>query len=334
MVLNNILTDIKNGQYLPLYFLHGDEPFYIDKISSAIEKSVLEDSQKDFNQTILYGPDTSIDDIISIAKRYPMMAPYQVVIVKQAQHLSRTIEKLLGYVEHLVPTTVLVLCYKNKTLDKRKALGKYLSKKNFLLNCSSLKDYQLNDWLLAQVKEMGLTIEPKAAILLTEFIGNDLSGLSSAILKLHLLVDKSNKITSDLVHKNIGFSKDFNIFELQNALAEKNVLKANKIIYHFSKNKKKYPFAVTISSLYNFFTKLMKFHFYVGRLSDQELAKKVGVHTFFLKQYHVAAGNYTKNKLARIFSYLREYDLKSKGLNNVSTSDEELLKEMIFKILH
>ena len=131
MVLNNILTDIKNGQYLPLYFLHGDEPFYIDKISSAIEKSVLEDSQKDFNQTILYGPDTSIDDIISIAKRYPMMAPYQVVIVKEAQHLSRTIEKLLGYVEHLVPTTVLVLCYKNKTLDKRKALGKYLSKKKF-----------------------------------------------------------------------------------------------------------------------------------------------------------------------------------------------------------
>jgi len=334
MVLNNVLTDIKNGQFLPVYFLHGEEPFYMDKISSLIEETILDESQKDFNQTILYGPDTSIEEIVNIAKRYPMMAPYQVVIVKEAQHLSRNIEKLLSYVEHLVPTTVLVLCYKNKTLDKRKALGKYLAKQKWLFDCLSLKDYQLNDWVVNYAKAKGLGVEPKAAILLAEFIGNDLSGISSAVSKLEVLVGEKKIITADLVHKNIGFSKDYNIFELQNALSEKNVFKANKIIYHFSKNKKKYPFAVTISSLYTFFTKLMKFHFYVGKLSDQELAKKVGVHSFFLKQYKVAARNYTKNKLARIFSYLRDYDMKSKGLNNVSASDEELLKEMIFKILH
>ncbi len=334
MVLNNVLTDIKNGQFFPVYFLHGEEPFYMDKISSLIEETILDESQKDFNQTILYGPDTSIEEIVNIAKRYPMMAPYQVVIVKEAQHLSRNIEKLLSYVEHLVPTTVLVLCYKNKTLDKRKALGKYLAKQKWLFDCLSLKDYQLNDWVVNYAKAKGLGVEPKAAILLAEFIGNDLSGISSAVSKLEVLVGEKKIITADLVHKNIGFSKDYNIFELQNALSEKNVFKANKIIYHFSKNKKKYPFAVTISSLYTFFTKLMKFHFYVGKLSDQELAKKVGVHSFFLKQYKVAARNYTKNKLARIFSYLRDYDMKSKGLNNVSASDEELLKEMIFKILH
>ena len=334
MVLNNVLTDIKNGQFLPVYFLHGEEPFYMDKISSLIEETILDESQKDFNQTILYGPDTSIEEIVNIAKRYPMMAPYQVVIVKEAQHLSRNIEKLLSYVEHLVPTTVLVLCYKNKTLDKRKALGKYLATQKWLFDCLSLKDYQLNDWVVNYAKAKGLGVEPKAAILLAEFIGNDLSGISSAVSKLEVLVGEKKIITADLVHKNIGFSKDYNIFELQNALSEKNIFKANKIIYHFSKNKKKYPFAVTISSLYTFFTKLMKFHFYVGKLSDQELAKKVGVHSFFLKQYKVAARNYTKNKLARIFSYLRDYDMKSKGLNNVSASDEELLKEMIFKILH
>ena len=334
MVLNNVLTDIKNGQFLPVYFLHGEEPFYMDKISLLIEETILDESQKDFNQTILYGPDTSIEEIVNIAKRYPMMAPYQVVIVKEAQHLSRNIEKLLSYVEHLVPTTVLVLCYKNKTLDKRKALGKYLAKQKWLFDCLSLKDYQLNDWVVNYAKAKGLGVEPKAAILLAEFIGNDLSGISSAVSKLEVLVGEKKIITADLVHKNIGFSKDYNIFELQNALSEKNVFKANKIIYHFSKNKKKYPFAVTISSLYTFFTKLMKFHFYVGKLSDQELAKKVGVHSFFLKQYKVAARNYTKNKLERIFSYLRDYDMKSKGLNNVSASDEELLKEMIFKILH
>ena len=229
MVLNNVLTDIKNGQFFPVYFLHGEEPFYMDKISSLIEETILDESQKDFNQTILYGPDTSIEEIVNIAKRYPMMATYQVVIVKEAQHLSRNIEKLLSYVEHLVPTTVLVLCYKNKTLDKRKALGKYLAKQKWLFDCLSLKDYQLNDWVVNYAKAKGLGVEPKAAILLAEFIGNDLSGISSAVSKLEVLVGEKKIITADLVHKNIGFSKDYNIFELQNALSEKNIFKANKL---------------------------------------------------------------------------------------------------------
>ena len=334
MVFNNLIKDIKNGQYLPIYFLQGEEPFFMDQISNLIQETVLDEAEKDFNQTIFYGPDTSIDEILNVSKRYPMMAPFQVVIVKEAQHLNRTIEQLVQYLENIVSTTILVFCFKNKKLDKRKALGKALNKKGFLIDCSPIKDYHLNDWVINLAKEKKIQIQSKASIMLTEFIGNDLSGISAAVSKLEVLLGENRLISQDLVHKNIGFSKDYNVFELQNALAEKNILKANKIIYHFSKNKKNHPLPVTISSLYGFFTKLMKYHFFKGKLSDPEMSKKISVHTFFLKQYNVASNNYSKNKLAKIFSYLREYDLKSKGLGNASVSDEELLREMIFKILH
>ena len=334
MVFNKLIKDIKNGQYLPIYFLQGEEPFFMDQISNLIQETVLDEAEKDFNQTILYGPDTTMDEILNVSKRYPMMAPFQVVIVKEAQHLNRTIEQLVQYLENIVPTTILVFCFKNKKLDKRKALGKGLNKMGFLIDCSLIKDYHLNDWVINLAKQKNIQIQPKASIMLTEFIGNDLSGIAAAVSKLEVLVDENRLISEDLVHKNIGFSKDYNVFELQNALAEKNILKANKIIYHFSKNKKNHPLPVTISSLYGFFTKLMKYHFFKGKLSDSEMSKKISVHTFFLKQYNVASNNYSKNKLARIFSYLREYDLKSKGLGNASVSDEELLREMVFKILH
>ena len=334
MVFNNLIKDIENGQYLPIYFLQGEEPFFMDQISNLIQENVLDESEKDFNQTILYGPDTSMDEVLNVSKRYPMMAPYQVVVVKEAQHLIRTIEQLAQYVEHIVPTTILVFSYKNKKLDKRKSLGKILSKKGFLIDCTPIKDYHLNDWIINLGKEKKIKIQPKAAIMLSEFIGNNLSGISAAISKLEVLVDKDRLINVDLVQKNIGFSKDYNGFELQNALAEKNILKANKIIYHFSQNKKNHPLPLTISSLYVFFTKLMKFHFFKGELNDDEMSKKLSIHTFFLKQYNLASNNYSKNKLAKIFGYLREYDLKSKGLGNVSVTDEQLLREMIFKILH
>ena len=334
MNVSNLINDISQGQYQPVYFLHGDEPFYMDQIANAVEHHVLQEHERDFNQTILYGPDTSIDEICSIAKRYPMMAPFQVLIVKEAQYLSRSIEQFSQYLDQIVPTTVLVFCYKNKKLDKRKALGKALNKLGFLVDCISLKDYQLNDWIVNQGIAKGLKIKPKAAILLSEFIGNDLSSISSAISKLEVLVAKDKTIDVNLVHDNIGFSKDYNIFELQNAISEKNIFKANKIIHHFSQNKKTHPLVLTLGALYSFFTKLMKFHFYNGKLNDFEISKKVGVHSFYLKQYKLASTNYSKNKLARIFSYLREYDLKSKGLNNYSVTDQELLKELIFKILH
>ena len=263
-----------------------------------------------------------------------MMAPYQVVIVKEAQHLIKTIDKLLDYVAAFSPTTILVINYKNKKLDKRKALGKLLNSKGYLIDSETIKDYKLPEWIVSQGRAKGLNVHPKAAILLAEFIGNDLSSIISTLEKLEIVLKDNKEVNVDVVHNNVGFSKEFNLFELQNAIAEKNVFKANFIIQHFGQNSKNYPMFLTINSLYVFFTKLMKYHFYVGKFSDNEVSKKIGVHSFYLRQYKLAASYYSKNKLARIFGYLREYDLKSKGVDDYSTSENDLLKELVFKILH
>ena len=263
-----------------------------------------------------------------------MMAPYQVVIVKEAQHLIKTIEKLIDYVNGVASTTILVINYKNKKLDKRKALGKLLNTKGYIFDSDPIKDYKLPEWIVDQGKIIDLKVHPKAAILLAEFLGNDLSSIISTLDKLKVVLDDQKEISADVVHEHVGFSKEFNLFELQNAIAEKNVMRANLIIRHFGHNSKNYPMVLTISSLYVFFTKLMKYHFYVGKFSEGEIAKKIGVHTYFLKQYKVATRFYSKNKLARIFGYLREYDLKSKGVGNYSSSENELMKELIFKIMH
>ncbi len=334
MDLKKISKDIENGQYQPIYFLQGEEAFYIDQITDILQSSVLDDNEKEFNQSVLYGKDTSIDDIINASKRFPMMAPYQVVIVKEAQHLIKTIDKLIDYVNAVSPTTILVFNYKNKKLDKRKALGKLLNSKGFLIDADPIKDYKLPEWIVDHGKSMDLKIHPKAAILLAEFIGNDLSSLISTLKKLKVVLNDKKEISVDVVHKNVGFSKEFNLFELQSAIAEKNVLKSNLIIQHFGHNTKNYPMVLTINSLYVFFTKLMKYHFYVGKHNDKEIAQKIGVHPYFLKQYKVASSYYSKNKLARIFGYLRDYDLKSKGVDDYSSSDNDLLKELVFKILH
>ena len=334
MDFKKITKDIENGQYKPIYFLQGEEPFYIDLISNLIQKKVLNENEQEFNQTILYGRDTTVEDIVNVSKRFPMMAPYQVVIVKEAQHLIKTIEKLIDYVNGVASTTILVINYKNKKLDKRKALGKLLNYKGYIFDSDPIKDYRLPEWIVDQGKIIDLKVHPKAAILLAEFLGNDLSSIISTLDKLKVVLDDQKEISADVVHEHVGFSKEFNLFELQNAIAEKNVMKANLIIRHFGHNSKNYPMVLTISSLYVFFTKLMKYHFYVGKFSEGEIAKKIGVHTYFLKQYKVATRFYSKNKLARIFGYLREYDLKSKGVGNYSSSENELMKELIFKIMH
>lgn len=329
-----LIEELKNGKFKPVYFLQGDEGYFIDKITEQIEKNVLDESERDFNQSILYGKDVALLDILSSAKRFPMMAPYQVIIVKEAQHLSRTIEQLEAYIHNPTPTTILVFNYKYKKLDGRKPLGKLLKKNGMLFTSEKIKDYKLADWIVGYCKSDGLIIKPKASHLLGEFLGNDLSRVANTIEKLKVILEGDTVIDEDVIQKNVGISKEFNLFELNNALAEKNIYKSNLIVNHFSQNPKNYPLVVTLSSLYNYFTKLMKYHFYAPNISENELAAIIGVHPFFLKDYKVAARNYTKNKLARIFGYLREYDLQSKGVNNLNTKDGELLKELVFKILH
>jgi len=330
---NQILSDLRAKKYHPIYFLMGDEPFYIDQITNYISKHVLEEHEKDFNQTVLYGKDTSVDEIIAVAKRFPMMSEYQVVIVKEAQHI-RNIEAIEAYAKQPLASTLLVINYKYKKLDKRKAAAKTIAKNALLFESQKLRDYQIPDWISKEVGNSGLTIDPKNAGLLAEFLGTDLNKIHNELQKLKLVLPKGEAITTEVIEKNIGISKDFNVFELQTALAKKDILKANRIAKYFEQNPKDNPFVVTISSLFNYFSKILQLHFSKNKNNDQVLAGELKVHPFFVKEYKMAARNYSPKKLIKIIGYLREYDLKSKGVNNISTTDGDLLKEMLYKILH
>lgn len=329
-----ILSDLKQKKYKPIYFLQGEEGYFIDQITDYIEENVLDENEKDFNQSVLYGRDVKIDEIVSTAKRFPMMAEHQVVIVKEAQHLSREIEKLADYANNPQPSTILVINYKYKKLDGRKGLAKVIKSQHELFNSDKVKDWKLADWIADYGKSHGLSIDPKASHLLAEYLGNDLSKIVNVIEKLKIALNGQVVVDTEVVSKNVGISKDFNVFELQSALAQKNVFKANLIARHFAQNPKNHPLVVTVSSLYNYFVKVMKYHYFAPNVSEKELAATIGVHPFFLKEYNQAARNYSMNKLAKIFSYLKETDLKSKGVDNASASNEDLLKELIFKILH
>ena len=330
---NQILQDLKNKVYHPVYFLTGEETYYIDVISDYIEKNVLDETEKDFNQSILYGKESDLTTIINEAKRYPMMANHNVVIIKEAQHLSRELDKLETYLENPTPTTILVFCYKYKKIDGRKKFGKTLKKKAVFLETKKLYDNQIPDWISSYLKKKNYPITPQAALLIAEFLGTDLGKVVNELEKLTINIPEGNEITPDTVEKNIGISKDFNNFELNKALGTKDVLKANKIIYHFSKNERDHPLVVTIGLMYSFFTNILKFH-YTKDKSRNNIASVLRVSPFFVGEYEVAARNYSIKKSVKIIEYLRDYDLKSKGVNNASASNSELLKELVFKILH
>ena len=258
--INKIVDDIASGRTKPIYFLMGEEACYIDKISDYIENNVLREEEKEFNQMVLYGRDVEIEDIIANAKRYPMMADKQVLIIKEAQDLSRVIEKLTPYVENPLMTTVLVICYKYKTLDKRKKLSKAVSKTGCLFESKKLYENQVGGWISTELKDRGYQIEPKANIMLVEFLGNDLSKINNELSKLTLILKKGSTITAVDIEKNIGISKDFNNFELQNAIGSKKIIKANRIIMYFAQNPKSNPLVLTISLLNNYFTRLLSYH--------------------------------------------------------------------------
>ena len=254
--VQSILNEIKSGKISPIYFLMGEESFFIDQISTFIETSLLEEAQRGFDQTVIYGKDTSIDAIVSSAKRFPMMASRQVIIVKEAQNLSRTIEQLLAYAQHPQPTTTLVFCYKYKTIDKRKALYKALSKTHVVFESKKVYDSKIPAFISSELHKMNLQITPKASYLLSDYLGNDLSKISNELTKLKLVIGHETMITPELIQDNIGISKDYNNFELQNAIAQLNHKKAYQIVRYFSENPNQHPMVVTVATLYNFFTKL------------------------------------------------------------------------------
>ena len=329
--VKQIVADIRNGNIKPIYFLFGEEPYYIDKISQFIEKNVLTEEEKGFNQMVLYGKEASIDEIVGNAKRYPMMAERQVVIVKEAQELSRTIEQLVDYAENPQPTTVLVLCYKFKKLDKRKKLYKSVGKHGVLFESKKLYENQVSDWLRKVLHGKGYSISHKAAIVLVEYLGTDLSRISKELDKLTLVLPKESQITPADIEEHIGISKDYNNFELKKAIGERNVLKATRIVNYFAQNPKDNPFVLTISLLHNFFSQLLQYHG-LNDHSPKNVASALRVNPYFVGEYQIAAKNYPMKKVSSIVSHLREMDLKGKGVGATAIPQSDLLKELIAKI--
>jgi len=335
MTFNQIIADLKKKQYQPVYFLHGKEPYFIDSIADYIEKNVLSDGEKSFNQTILYGKEIEFKQVVDTARRYPMMAPYQVVIIKEAQEM-RTLKELVTYVEQPAQTTILVICHKHKRFDSRTKLGKVLKKKAVVFEAKKLYDNQLPDWIYNYLQAKGFTIKPAATALMAEYLGTDLSKVVNELDKLAINLPKGTNITQQHIQNNIGISKDYNVFELQKALGQKQVTKVNRIIQYFGANPKKSPMVMMVGSLYNYFSKVYMLHF-LRNSGDQAILKalKLG-SSFFLREYKASARNYSRPATEKVLAILKEYDLKSKGVDNntMSNPDGELMKEMVWRILN
>jgi len=334
-----ILSDLKNRKFKPVYLLHGEEPYYIDLISEYIENHILSDAEKGFNQTVLYGRDTDMLSIIHAAKRFPMMSDYQVILVKEAQDLKwgkddddkKAADPALSYFENPLQSTILVFCYKHAKFDKRKKTYKAIEKKGLVFESAKIYDDKAAGWIETYVKEHGAKIHSAAAALMAEYLGTDLSKIANELDKLLLNKQKGQEITQSDVQDNIGISKDFNVFELQTALSKKNTAKAFQIVEYFGANPKSNPIQMVLGALNSYFTKVLKYHYCKN---SPNLAKDLGVNPYFIKDYTLAAANYPPSKVFDVISYLREYDLKSKGVDTGGNIENgELLKELVFKIL-
>ena len=338
MSAEDILKDLRNRKFKPLYLLHGEEPYYIDLIANYVEHELLPEAEKGFNQTVFYGKDTEIISVLGAAKRYPMMADYQVVLVKEAQDMKwgkedddkKSINPLLNYLENPLPGTILVFCYKYGRFDKRKKTYKAIEKNGLIFESTPLYDSKVPAWIEGCIKAKGYRINQQAVFMLSEYLGNDLSKIANEIEKLTLNINSGAEITLELVQNNIGISREYNVFELQTALGKKDVFKANQIVNYFEANPKANPLVLLLGNLNNFFSKVLAFHYVKDR---SNLARDLGVNPYFVKDYEQAARSYNYEKTMTIISYLREYDLKSKGLES-NAEDGALLKELMFKILH
>lgn len=331
---DDILKQLKAKEYYPVYYLMGEESYYIDLIANYITENILTETEKEFNQTILYGSDIDIAMVINTAKRYPMMSEYQVVIVKEAQNL-RNIEDLSFYLQKPLRSTILVICHKHGVLDRRKKIASEIEKVGILFEAKKIKEAQLPAFITSYAKRKGIDIESKATAMLADFVGSDLNRLTGELDKLIITLPKEKgRITPEQVEKNIGISKDYNNFELRSAIVEKNILKANKIIKYFAENPKTNPIQVTLSLLFGFFSNLM-LAYYAPEKSEQGIAAMLGLKTpWQSKEYITAMNRYNAYKTLQIISEIRYADAASKGVQNTSANDAEILRELIFKILH
>lgn len=330
----DILKELRARQYRPIYYLMGEESYYIDQIADYIAAHVLTEEEKEFNLTVVYGADVDVAAVINAAKRYPMMSKYQVVIVKEAQAI-RNLDELSYYLQHPLPSTILVICHKHGMLDRRKKLVAAIEKNGILFESKKLKEGQLSAFITAYMKRKSVDMDPKATAMLAEFIGTDLSRLTGELEKLIITLPKGQlRITPEQVERNIGISKDYNNFELRAALVEKNILKANKIIKYFEENPKSNPIQMTLSLLFGFYSNLM-LAYYAPEKSEQGIASFLGLKSAWqAREYLVAMRRYSGIKTMQIIGEIRYTDAKSKGVGNTSTTDGDLLRELVFKILH
>ncbi|MCC2590128.1 DNA polymerase III subunit delta [Chryseobacterium sp. MFBS3-17] len=333
--LELILKSIKNKTLLPMYFFHGEEPYFMDIAVKAFENELLEEDEKAFGQTVVYGKDTSLPEIIAAAQQFPMFGNINLIIVKEAQDLKFTedqVPALEHYIENPVETTVLVFAHKHKKIDTRRKFSKLLTKNKYLHLSESLKEYQLARWIAEECANMGIQTAPNISHLLAEYLGNDLSRIANELNKLKLILQEGEILDSKMVEKHIGISKDYNVFELQKALGTKNAAKAMQIVHYIGKSPKNNPLPMMMGNLYNYFSNLIIFHTMHGA-SQQELAGAMGVNPYFVKDFAEAARYYPLKHLSRIISLLRDTDMKSKGLGSNQTDDAELFQELIYKIL-
>ncbi|WP_417213747.1 DNA polymerase III subunit delta [Bizionia sp.] len=331
--VKQLVRDIKKRNFKPIYFLMGEEPYYIDKVSDYIQETVLTEDERGFNQMVLYGRDVTIDEIVGNAKRFPMMAEYQVIIVKEAQDLSRTIENLVEYAKNPQPSTILVFNYKYKTIDKRKSLYKALNKTALVFESKKLYDNQVPSWINKVLAGKNYSITPKGAQMLTEFLGTDLSKISNELDKLRIVLPEGTQITPELIEVNIGISKDYNNFELHKAIGYRDVVKANKIINYFGENPKDNPMVLTVGFLYTYFSRVLHLHGLKDK-SSRNVAAALKISPYFTEEYIVAARNYPMKKVSAIISDLRVFDVKGKGVGANAVPQSDLLKELMVRIMY
>jgi len=332
MTYDQILSDIHKKDFAPVYFLTGEEPYFIDMISDSIESEALDEADRAFNQIVVYGRDVDVETIANHARSFPMMGERMVVIVKEAQDV-KDLEKFEAYLDTIPDTTLLVFVYKYKKFDKRKTLAKKIDKKGIWFESKKLYDSNIPGWIQNYLKGEGYSITPKATQMLADYLGTDLHKIANELKKLIIALPKNKSIDDADVERNIGISKDYNVFELQNAIGNRDVLKANRIVNYFGDNGKDNPLLVTAITLYGYFTKLIKLHCTQDK-SQSNLASVLGVSPFFVKDYLVASKNYPPATCIRCISILREFDLKSKGYESGETSEKDLYREMIFKLMH
>jgi DNA polymerase III subunit delta len=331
-LIDKILADWKKQKFASVYWLEGEETFYIDKLMDYAEEHILTEAEKGFNLTMLYGKDSDWAQIVNACRRYPMFSERQVVLVKEAQQLKE-IEKLEPYIENPLSSTILIIAYKDKKVDGRTKFAKTVKEKGQLISFKKMYDNQLPEWTSNRVAEKGYTIKSKALMLLVEHVGNDLNRLENEIDKLTINLTNRKEITEDDIEQFIGISKEYNVFELQNALATKNMPKAIQIVQYFENNPKSGPIQLLLPTLYSFFSKVFLI-FGQSNTDDKSIAAAIGVHPFLLKDYQKAAQLYQYFGVEKAILLLQHYNLKSVGIHSGNATDAHLMKELIFKIVH